>query len=243
MTDKRLRQAIGERVRAIREAGGLTQDEVGREARRLGLGWSRSAVAALERGDKSVSAEELVLLPLMLVTRDHETPGGSKAPTLTDLLPTGPEWVRLSARSRLRADALQKIARGQAVTVNLTEMDMPAYPGPAVAQHAASVGAGFKRLLREYALVWPGSTFGDLERAEADAKRDAEQGAARKAGVPARIVSAAAHATFGHGLTEERDLRAGDGATAQKRGRVTRQLLGEIEPRLAAYRKGRHGKH
>ncbi len=50
----------------MREQGGARQDDVSREARRHGLAWSRSKVAALERGEKSISIEELALLPRIL---------------------------------------------------------------------------------------------------------------------------------------------------------------------------------
>ncbi|PZG33707.1 hypothetical protein C1I98_28530 [Spongiactinospora gelatinilytica] len=57
---------MGERVRALREAAGLRQEDLSRAARAAGLAWPRSKIAQLERGDKALSAEELLLLPVVL---------------------------------------------------------------------------------------------------------------------------------------------------------------------------------
>src|SRR5262245_11868311 len=61
-----MRAVLGSAVRRLREAEGLRQDDLARCANELGLAWPRSKIAALERGDKAVSAEELVLLVLIL---------------------------------------------------------------------------------------------------------------------------------------------------------------------------------
>ena len=61
-----MREVIGEGVRRVREAGDARQDDVARAARRYGLAWSQSKVAALERGDKPISLEEFALLPIVL---------------------------------------------------------------------------------------------------------------------------------------------------------------------------------
>lgn len=63
---KRLRQVVGQRVRELREQAGLRQDDLALAARGFGLLWNHSRVAALERGAKAISAEELVLLPAIL---------------------------------------------------------------------------------------------------------------------------------------------------------------------------------
>lgn len=58
----------------------------------------------------------------------------------------------------------------------------------------------------------------------------ADRKAAQTLGVTPEAVNAAARALWGHGLAAERDRRIGDpAATAQKRGRVTRQLIAELK--------------
>src|SRR5882724_9856802 len=61
-----LRAVVGRRVRALREQAGVRQDDIAVRARLLGLNWTRSTVAALERGEKAISIEELVLLTTLL---------------------------------------------------------------------------------------------------------------------------------------------------------------------------------
>ncbi len=46
-------------------------------------------------------------------------------------------------------------------------------------------------------------------------------------------VRAATRELYGRTATEERDARAGEGATAQKRGRVTRHLVAEVAAYIA----------
>ena len=54
-------------MRAVREAAGIRQQDLSDAAKRLGLAtWTRTRIAALERGDKAISAEDLVRLLAVL---------------------------------------------------------------------------------------------------------------------------------------------------------------------------------
>lgn len=46
------------------------------------------------------------------------------------------------------------------------------------------------------------------------------------------VIYGATRALYGHTATQERDARAGDDATAQKRGRITRRILDEVRAAL-----------
>jgi hypothetical protein len=63
-----LRQVVAARLRQYREHSllGLTQDHVGRAAQRLGFDWGRSSVAAIELGERDLSAAELLALPYII---------------------------------------------------------------------------------------------------------------------------------------------------------------------------------
>lgn len=68
----RVEEVVGGQVRGRREALGLTQDELGRQLEPLlGRPWSRQAVSAAEKGDRSFGAAELVALAAVL----HATVG------------------------------------------------------------------------------------------------------------------------------------------------------------------------
>ena len=62
------RQAVGENARRIREEGDARQDDVAVQARALGLSWTRSKLAALERGDKAIdlTSREYALLEVFM---------------------------------------------------------------------------------------------------------------------------------------------------------------------------------
>lgn len=229
-----LRQWVGQAVRRLREHCGQRQDDVARSARELGLTWTASKIAALERGDKALPAEELLLLPLVL------TRAGCGRPSLADLLPSGSGAVRLGEATAMPAAVLARVVRGE--EVKTSEVDSPRR-----ARIEAWIEAGGPQqvmsTMRGIAAVWP-TTIGDFEAAE-NAAGDAERIAARRLDAPLSAIVAAATATWGRGLTQERDARAaeraGPDATARSaqaaRGHVTRELYRELAPALDRYRK------
>jgi hypothetical protein len=242
-------------MRALREQHGRRQDDVARAARELGLAWSRSKVAALERGDKALPAEELMLLPLVLA----EAQCGQ--PSLADLLPQGSGTVRLGDQTTMPAAVLAQVVRGE--DVDLSEVTSPSIRRPSVIARAVSDTAPATDSVSAVVTRAASSdTTAATELLAAErAAGDAERIAARRLGVPFTAVVAAALATWGHGLTEERDARAaqraGPGASARSaqaaRGHVTRELYRELGPAIERYHQGRsrapergelrHGKH
>ncbi|WP_082778024.1 helix-turn-helix transcriptional regulator [Tsukamurella pseudospumae] len=77
-------KAYGERVRALREAAGATQEQLSRELARFGVVWSRARVAQVEAGRGVPDLETM-----MAVARALTLLGGN-AVRLADLLP---EWT------------------------------------------------------------------------------------------------------------------------------------------------------
>ncbi|MDH2392357.1 helix-turn-helix transcriptional regulator [Streptomyces sp. HNM0663] len=57
---------VGERLRMLREAKGLRQEDVADAAREFGLNWGRSSIAALEQGSRNLDFEELIVLASVL---------------------------------------------------------------------------------------------------------------------------------------------------------------------------------
>ncbi|MEX0755008.1 MAG: helix-turn-helix transcriptional regulator [Actinomycetota bacterium] len=70
----RLDQAIGARVKHVREARGLSQEELAERLRVEGLPWSRSVIAALESGRRELAVGDLVLLTVALTERGRAEP-------------------------------------------------------------------------------------------------------------------------------------------------------------------------
>jgi hypothetical protein len=232
-----LRRWVGQAVRRFRQQHGKRQDDVARSARTLGLTWTASKVAALERGDKALPAEELLLLPLVLAQAQ------CGQPSLADLLPQGSGTVRLGDQTTMPAAVLAQVVRGE--DIDIREVDSPTIRESVAQIEAWAKEGGPKRMtsiFRAVMAVAPDRNSRELAAAES-AAGDAERIAARRLSVPSLAIIAAALATWGHGLTQERDARAaqraGPGASARTaqaaRGHVTRELYRELAPALDRY--------
>lgn len=214
---------IGKRLRRARERAGRTQDDVADVARACGLTWGRSSVAQLESGSRELSLDEAQILPLICFhcfgwncsLADLVAPSREEAMTGKQW---GREWLELPG-GRFRRAASHHIlggvkAKDLATTSNF---DTPI-------SRAASFASYQQR----------GEALERQQTIKRDARGEAEQKAARRLGVSAVAVATAAHNTWGHALTAERDRRveedAGAGTLAQRRGHVTRQLLRELAP-------------
>ncbi|MFI6366044.1 helix-turn-helix domain-containing protein [Nocardia sp. NPDC050630] len=71
--------------------------------------------------------------------------------------------------------------------------------------------------------------------------RKAEERVAKDLNLSIAQLAAEAERLWGHGFTEERDLRAGDHANAQKRGRIARVLKDELSQAITQQKDSRHG--
>lgn len=199
-----LRAFLGRRVREIREQHDGRQDDLAAAARQLGLTWSRSVIGALERGDKALSAEELILLPEILnaalglsASEDHIT--------VPDLF-TGTTEIALTPSATAPGQSIGYALRGS--------IGADGHPG----------------------YYWSGPMLHG-----AVTEGEAEQRAAAKLGRPRDVLTEVYAALWGRSLSAERDLRALAAATSEatpgnraaRRGRITRELISEVELHLA----------
>jgi len=226
-----LSQVVGGRVRSIRQEAGVTADRVAEAARYFGLGWQRSTVASLETGRRDLAASEFLLLPVILGRCGLTV-------TLADLLD---EPAALSRGVVARPEGFRELLTGEAPTVAGRGRG---FDVPAVQDDIAAFPQVATDLLRRFKAMMPGRvSLAEVERAARDASLDAEQKAARKLGYHAEQVAHAAHRLWGQGLTAEREAQVSamvtpdaDARSVQAvRGRVTRVLVNELVPTLAAY--------
>ena len=216
-----VREVVGVNVRSIRDAAGASQDDVATAARQVGLRWTRSRVAALERGDKPVDVAELVLLAQVLGQVSGE-------PVAVGDLLDGPGAVVLSPTVTVHQSTLVRWLAGVAVEVRVRDV-----PGEAERLQAAS--RGLPKTMERLVRLAGGET---TTEAAADAERaagEAEERAGRTLGVSRADVALLSAGLWGHAMTTERDSRVGDApprSRAQLRGRVTRQLVAELRERL-----------
>lgn len=238
-----LRQAVGRAVRQHRDDAGRRQEDVARQARDLGLKWSSSRVAALERGDKAIPAEELLLLPLILLL------AGCDVRALSDLIPPGEELVELGPQTGVALDLLRLVVSGD---LDLREIAPfgPALDTPDSRRvhemmadlDLTQVGVGLdrwarqaRRKIRAVGLDETQLTGDHTELIRGEARQDAEQTAARRFKIRADDLALIARGTWGRSLTAERDARMADRradgqADRAVRGHITRELYRELQP-------------
>jgi transcriptional regulator with XRE-family HTH domain len=109
-----LEQAIGERLRQLREACGIRQEEVAVAARKYGLKWTRATIAAIELGQRRLPLGELALIPVVLAEADVT---GGRILALADLVPDDDRLVRVARGLELPAKAARALLGGQEVAL------------------------------------------------------------------------------------------------------------------------------
>lgn len=214
-----LASVIGANARRIRTEAGATLEDVAKAARRQGLtGWGGGRVSDLEHGRVSPTIPTLVAVSLALAEV-------RKSPlTLADLLHhDGP--VEITGSLAIRGAALARFLGGE--PVRLTKRDVPDLPG----LDASGLAAG----LEEWAgiadqLPQPLCDVSTEQVLAVDRRSgEAERRIAKWLGVaPLTVAAASAYLYNGSTASEERDRRAGRDASAQKRGRVAREIRTEI---------------
>lgn len=203
----------------------MTADDVARRCRDSGLAWSRSVIAGLEAGTKTIDVGELVLLSVAMRVG-------------TDKLLAGDELVSLSPSGSMDLDAVRRFLRGGRALESLTAGRIPGLRGTDTASDVDLV-AGIEGAQKK----WAGHldiTFDEATEIELSAQGEAEQKAARRLGIETLDLAIASWKRWGRSLTDERDARvaasAPVGTPARSlqalRGRVTRTLLDELAPSL-----------
>lgn len=206
---------IGGNVRHWRTTTGLRQDDIAAAARRWGLAWTSPGVAEIEAGRRRLTAEELVLLPVVLI----QASGGRPSPTLAELIEGAPR-VALSDRASMSPDQVKALLASD-------ESRTPP---------AAPATTDMNELIRDGIREVKARRASHLELLI----DDAEKKASRRLGVPARRIRLAALALWGMPLSAKRDeivqTMAGEAAVRSKqalRGHVTRQLLADLKTAMA----------
>lgn len=198
-----VRELISGNLRRLRLDAAASHDDVARAARRYGLSWTTQWVAAVERGQRAPTAEQLIALPMVLAEAFGHRIGmadllmgnapvvlGKEAPDGTAPAPVSGAYLR------------------EVVTASPYRRPFSA-PGTPF----STVDSGDGALARAAAKMREISRAGlgdvdirALARAEAGAG-DVEDKLARKIGVAPIIVIAAAASLWGRSLTEERQAR------------------------------------
>src|ERR1039458_5143747 len=207
---KSLDEVVGENLRRLR--GAESQDAVARRARAGGLPWSRSTIAQLELGTKTVDVGELVLLAHALRV------------SVRDLLRTD-GMIQLSPTAAMTSEALCDVLAGKVLHLTSSPRAHVSIDGEAVADVLLERGESIQDLATPTKLRARVERLQRLERIlprisnqQLDAALEAAHGepgrkAARTLHVddPAEVAVAALR-LWGRSLTQERDARVVDAA-------------------------------
>ncbi|MEX5636983.1 hypothetical protein [Parafrankia sp. FMc2] len=219
---------IGEGVRRVRTARkDVRQDDVAKAARSFGLRWDYSRVAALERGEKAIDAEELALLPRIL------TVACTRPVKLPDLIDPN-VWVEVGALVMPGSD-LVKIYGGQS---ELRAQVSHKSPDGWTRRSAEVMRAWEDRdRLMQLGAIAEGTEHYDLHALVAAVTVGlTEERTARRIGERPLVVAYLSRILWGRPLGEQRDRLVSERADAGEdparlralRGRVTRQLVDEM---------------
>lgn len=209
-------QVIGDNARRIRQDARLTLDDVAVAARWVGLRWGESRVADFEAGRVSPTLPTVISYVSAMAMLDVKV-------TPVDLF-AGASEVQVAGDHRVKLDDLRKWLNGGS---------MPAPPRPSSAVGVRNPGlphpesASEERWMANQDIRWLLRHARDVS--ELLAKSGATEERTRKAfGFSREGFANLSFKLWGRTFTEERDHRAGVGANAQTRGRISRLLRAEL---------------
>lgn len=249
MRNQTIQEAVGEAISRLRQKHGLTLDQIAQAARDFGAGWGGSSVGNMERGQASMTLQNLILLALAINKLTNENLALADllgpAETLTfaaDRETTIPRhWfdrILGSAPVRMDSETSENLSPDDSDgdTVSGGEV-VPGWIDEAVSEDVRRgidrqrQAQGFEPMSdiewtrkREQVIAAMASVYGGSL---------AEKRAAAKLGVSVERVQVTARLLWdSNSLDNESARRAGPGSSPQKRGRVTRNLVEELRDAL-----------
>lgn len=224
-----LRTVVGENVQRIRQTRDVRQADLAAALRERGVAWSWNRISELEAGKKNVSVEQLVILADALGATTNQEVG------LAHLL-DGEGRVKLSDAVAVDRGVLAQYFLGEHVEMHVLRDNSELREAAAEAWGRVSENLGRAGRLM-------GERGREVRVNDPDVRPGtAEVNLARKLDEKPLIVQAAAIGLWGRSLTAERDARSGSegdpASIAARRGRITRDLQGQIRERIEAERRG-----
>ena len=216
MTSRTIDAIVGAHLRDFRANWGYSYTQIADAARVFGARWGSSGVRAIERGEAALTLDKLIVLAL--TTRKLT----GEAVTLANLVATDTAIDIGDKRSpgmTVEPAWLLDVLQGSEI--------IPPMRGNEVSFHAAS---GTFRLSESRQGDDPSADMGS--GFEVVIPTSAEQRVAAKLDISPMALSWAARYLWKRSLDEEARQRAGEAATPQARGRVTRILTQELAAHL-----------
>lgn len=225
MTEKPLAlpHVIGLNVEKIR--GANTRDNVADHGRTYGAPWSGGSIRAIERGEFKATVETLALLALALTDlRGDDGPGV----TIADLLETD-QKIQLTESAQTTPANLQDWLAGGGVDALVDPSDMVrGMMRPFLSEMEELADLNHPKEFDSMRGVKKVQSFGPAT--------STERRLAKRIGIHPHEFRAWSLHLWGEMFEDHRDEIAGPGATAQKKGNVSKPLLDEIQAAMRANR-------
>lgn len=210
-----LSEVVGRNTRALR--GDHTLDAVATEVRTIGVRWAAGHVSAIEKGKAALTLHNLLLItyglsrinaraisPIELLEYDGRISAGiSDSETTTARLD---EWWR---------DGTSPLLSPPITPDEFTRFSDSLKDGAFILDEMAP----------------PGVTFNEI-RTAGERVTSGDDRLARALDISPTLFRLWSERLWGHGFEDERDDRAGEDASAQKKGHVSRVLKDELRARL-----------
>lgn len=210
--------AIGAALNKFRKENDLSLEQVANASQKVGATWGAASIRSIELGEASLTLDRLLQLAFTMRLLNGGTPV-----TLEGLLGKEDDQLfRLSGTEHspsVTREWLSRILSGAPVDLDTEGVHAPAHYR----------AAQFKSRHPEYFNIPENVAPEDLVFVT---PTGAEKRAAKNLPISPNLVSIWAQALWGQTLDEEARERAGEDATPQARGRVTRVLTEEIRERL-----------
>lgn len=207
-----LAAVVGGNCKRIRTAASVTQDELARCARDLGLRWNSSKVADFESGRAAPTFATVLAASLALdhalAEAAHARDGSAERVTLADLVDCD-GWVEVNDALGFRGGELADVCRGNVWPASPNRPRSDARIRVPVMRGSLDAGAAVALLRQRSGL--------------------AEQRLAQRLGVSRERLAGVSFQLWQRTFSDERDRRAGPDANRQKRGQVSRTLQSELE--------------
>lgn len=226
MASRPLAEVVGANCKRIRTSTGLTQDELARYARGLGLRWNAAKVGDFEAGRSAPTFATVLAVSLALhsAARNDAVRSGKvdEVSVLFSELLAAEDGAQLQINEDLSLPAglVAAVCEGQSWSAPPWTIWVPT-PGMET--------EGSLRFWRDM--------FGDDANSPPERvllrSGLTEDRLARRLGIDRARLADLSYLLWQKTFSEERDLRAGAEASQQKKGRISREMRSELEKELA----------
>lgn len=217
-----INEVVGRNVGSIREGAGLSLDAVARAAHVIGLRWNSARISRIERGEGNVTLDTLLILCALLSDMTSEKVSVARLVTHD-----GP--INIAPNASLSPGVAQRLVHEGGLSFRATFEE----GGTIIEEAVSSLGERYnaysailRPLLDKKIPVSSAINEGRAKWALSDERN------ARKLGITDAEFLAWSIRLWGRLMSLETEIRAPEGATAQKKGRITRELLDELRKNL-----------